>query len=69
MLQQTYLPKVELSILLRCDTLNLDERSVGAGVALSAFVPEDAAFAVQSATFKVTQSVPNSAVFRSSKVI
>ena len=39
----TYLSQVELGVLLRGDTLNLEERGVGAGVALGALVAEDAA--------------------------
>ena len=39
----TYLPEVELRILLRGDTLNLEEGGVGAGVALGALVAKDTA--------------------------
>ena len=39
----TYLPEVELRILLRGDTLNLEEGGVGASVALGALVAKDTA--------------------------
>lgn len=42
-----YLAEVELGILLRCDTLDLDEGGVGASVALSTLVAEDASFGVE----------------------
>lgn len=45
---ETYLAEVELGIFLCCDTLDLDEGCVGAGVALSALVAEDASLAVES---------------------
>lgn len=40
--------KVELGILLRCDTLDLDEGGVGASVALGTLVAEDASLGVES---------------------
>lgn len=45
---ETYLAEVELRILLGGNTLNLDEGSVGAGVALAALVAEQAALRVES---------------------
>ena len=45
---QTHFAEVELSILLACDTLNLDERGVRASVAFAALVAKDAAFRVES---------------------
>lgn len=47
-LDPKHLSKVELRILLSSDTLNLYQRSVGAGVALSTLVAQNSAFAVQS---------------------
>ena len=55
--RSTHLSEVELRIFLGGDTLNLNEGSVGAGVALSALVAQDAAFAVQSTKLKRHQSV------------
>lgn len=42
------LAEVELGILLCCDTLDLDERGVGASVALGTLVAEDASLGVES---------------------
>jgi hypothetical protein len=42
------LPEVKLGVFFRGDAFDLDEGCVGAGVALGAFVAEDAAFAVES---------------------
>ena len=47
--ERAYLAKVELSVLLVRDTLNLEERGVGAGVALGALVAKDTALRVESA--------------------
>lgn len=45
----THLAQVELRILLGRNTLDLNQRGVGAGVALSALVAENASLAVKSA--------------------
>lgn len=47
-LYSTYLAKVELSILLGGDTLDLNEGGVGTGVALSALVADNASLGVES---------------------
>ena len=44
----THLAEVELGVLLRRHTLNLEQGGVRASVALGALVPKDAALAVQS---------------------
>lgn len=44
----THLAKVELCVLLSGNTLDLDEGSVGAGVALCALVTDDASLRVES---------------------
>jgi len=43
-----YLAEVELGILFCCDTLDLDKGGVGASVALSTLVAEDASLGVES---------------------
>lgn len=42
--ERNALAEVELGVLLRSDTLDLDERGVRAGVALAALVAQDPAF-------------------------
>jgi hypothetical protein len=44
----THLPEVKLSILLRCNTLNLDEGGVGSAVTLGALVTKNTTLGVQS---------------------
>jgi hypothetical protein len=46
--QSANLSKVELSIVLVCDTFDLKEGGVGTGVALPALMTEYAPFAVES---------------------
>ena len=60
----TYLSQVELGVLLRGDTLNLEEGGVGTGVALRALVAEDAPLRVES-TKQPESSKPN--VFQSER--
>ena len=52
-IESPYLAQVELSLLLVAHTLNLDQRGVGPAVALSPLVPQNTAFAVQSASSKL----------------
>ena len=54
----THLAKVELRVLLRGNTLDLEEGGVGASVALSALVAEDAPLRVES-TKQPESSKPN----------